>query len=97
MSEFGKTIEKRINQKLGKVHTAIRGKITSVGDGVASVQPDGDYPLLTNLPVITHRYEYEDGGVTKEVEGPVYQKGDRVLVVFFEKDLSDGIIVGMVK
>jgi len=77
MSEFSELIKEYLDEQAGMMHTAILGKVTTVENGKANVQPAGDYPLLINLPIITD-----------------CAKGDRVLVVFQERNLSKGVVAG---
>jgi len=115
MSEFSELIKECLEEQSSMIHTAILGRITKVENRKADVQPlQGDYPLLVGLPIIKHRYEYTDTldtesgsgpTETRKVEGPIYETGDTVLVVFLERardgkgnrkhSLEDGIIVGL--
>ena len=115
MSEFSRFMREQLNEEREHIHTALLGRIERIGNGTADVQPiQGDFPMLTGLPILKHRYEYEDTGdtegggsspETKKVEGPIYEVGDTVLVVFLERPrdgvgerkhaLEDGIIVGV--
>ena len=117
MSEFSELIKEYLDEKTSMLHTALLGRITSVSEKEADVQPlQGGFPLLKSLPLLTHRYEYTDTldtdtgsgpTETRYVEGPVYEVGDIVLVIFLERSrdgkgnrkhsLEDGIIVGMIK
>ena len=117
MSEFSELIKEYLDEQASIMHTAILGRIARISGGTADVQPlQGNFPLLTGLPIIKHRYEYTDTGdtdtgsgptETREVEGPKYEVGDTVLVVFLERardgkgnrkhSLEDGVIVGLIK
>ncbi len=114
MSEFNELINDIQEEVREGLHTALIGRVARVGNNTADVKPlQGAFPLLTGLPIIKHRYEYTDTldtdsgsgpTETREVEGPIYQVGDTVLVVFLERprdgkgqrkhSLEDGIVVG---
>ena len=102
MSVFEQLIDGYIKRQTNEIHTAIPGhierigRIPPVGDPVdlelhhADVQPiDRTMPLLINVPTVI---------------GPLYSKGDKVLVVFGERPedsgqtrrhaLDDGYVVG---
>ena len=115
MSDTIKFFDKLLENRVSDIHTSILGKIERINGNTADVQPLQDYPLLVNLPLLKQKYEYTDTLDTEEgsaptqtrlIEGPIYQKGDTVLVVFLERardgrgnrkhDLSDGIIMGVV-
>jgi len=94
MSGFSEVIQEYIDEKLTMTHTAMLGRLTSVTETEADVQPlQGGFPLLKGLPVLKQSY--------------VYEEGDTVLVVFLERardgagqrkhSLEDGIVVGVVK
>lgn len=62
------------------------------------------YPLLVNVPVLKRKTK---PGIEPVIDSPYYEKGDIVLVVFAERaldgagnrkhDLSDGIIIGLLR
>jgi len=94
MSEFSEVIKDYISESLSMTHTAMLGRLTSVTETEADVQPlQSGFPLLTGLPVLKQSYMYEEG--------------DTVLVVFLERardgagqrkhSLEDGIVVGVIK
>lgn len=116
MTEFLRALDNEIYQALQLAHTALLGRITAISNGRADVRPlAGDLPTLQQVPWISHRYEYTDTGdtdsgsgptETRYAEGPVYEVGDKVLIVFLEhprdesgdrgRRLDDGLIVGRV-
>ena len=117
MSEFAKLMREQLDEEREHIHTAILARVERIGNGTADVQPvQGGFPKLTGLPLVKQRYEYEDTGdtegggsspVTKTVEGPIYEIGDTVIVVFLERArdgvgerkhaLEDGLIMGVVE
>ena len=111
MSEFAKLLNQLLEGRLSAVHTAVIGRITRINANRADVQPlQGGYPLLVNLPLAYQRYKVTvtagSSAGTYDCTGPVYEAGDRVLVLFLERagdnvggrkhDLSDGIIAGVI-
>ena len=106
MSEFSELIKEALDERESRIHTAILARVERVNSESADVKPiQGEFPLLKNLPIIKHRYEYTVDGTDYEVEGPIYESGDIVLVIFLEKSrdgkgkrmhsLEDGIIAGL--
>ncbi len=89
MSEFQKLMDSLLGSDGRRV--AVSGKISRIAGGNADVQAEG-LPLLINLPMVRQKYRY-DG---EDVEGPIYEPGDQVLVVFTGGDLSSGVVVGVI-
>jgi hypothetical protein len=90
-----------IEEKLLNLHTAMPCKVLSVSGSEATIQPlfmridkEGAKPYspILSVPWVRHRLMVD--GITKMYE-PVYQSGDKVLVVFSERAL-DNVLGGKI-
>jgi len=92
MSEFGKTLDERIERQLQNLHTAAIGRLAKNNydeedNWISCDVKVDDYPILKNLDALT-----------------ICSEGSTVLVIFLEKprrpegkrrhDLTDGVVVG---
>lgn len=112
MSDTIKFLRGFLEGELSRLHTALPCRLTSLSpvSAVPLVRLDGQNkpPVLTNLYILQHRYKYACAELGEhECTGPIYEVGDRVLVVFLERpldaatsgrrhDLSDGVVVGLI-
>lgn len=95
-----------LKEAITGVHTSLSCQIVSFYGDSADVQPlpkikliDGKeiaYPMLSKVPVLKRKYQETVDGITvNKIETPYYEKGDTVLVVFSNRDLSAGTIIGL--
>ncbi len=106
---FLRVVDGIIERRLQNLHTSLMATVIAIrASGRIDAQPvNSKYPLLQNMPAVVHHGHTASscpyGGL---VVTPYYNVGDKVLVVFTERDmgdqstrkhsLSDGVVVGKV-
>lgn len=100
MSKSLNILDDYIEQKLFALRTTTVGRVERVNpNGTYDIQPlvmtkeigseDGErLPLLIEVPAILHKVKID--GASKTIE-PDYQKGDKVVVSFCERDVENAL------
>jgi hypothetical protein len=102
MSEALKLFDGIMGETIANIYTSLPCHVVTFYGDTADVQPtlkrklrDGrelEYPMMVKVPVLKRKYQE---GAEIKVETPYYEKGDTVLVSFVNRNLSYGIIIGL--